>query len=44
MGASHKEVYILFVGTGVHDCPQRHNCYTEDKDNPDRFCRGYFAM
>ena len=31
MGASHKEGYAYFVGTGVHDCPQRHNCYAEDK-------------
>ena len=31
---SHKEVYILFVGTGVLDCPQRHNCNAEDQRIP----------
>ena len=32
MPPSHKEVYILFVGTGVLDCPQRHNCNAENKE------------
>ena len=32
--ASHKEVYTYFVGTGVLDCPLKHNCDAEDKESP----------
>ena len=31
-GASHKDVTILLVGTGVPDGPKRHNCAAEDKE------------
>ena len=30
--ASHKDVTILLVGTGVLDGPLSHNCIAEDKD------------
>ena len=33
-GGSHKDVTILLVGTGILDCPLKHNCDAEDKESP----------
>ena len=46
MPASHKDVTILLVGTGVLDCPLARKFDTQKaKINPDRFfCRGSFIL